>query len=97
MIPAEQTPTKTFVYTGPAGYSFPFHVTTETDVKVRYTDTLGVTTDLTYLTDNTVVLINGGVDGGTVTTTAPTSTDGTLNIYSDFPITQNTDWVNSGP
>ena len=97
MIVSEQSPTKTYAYSGPGVYAFPFQVTTETDVRVRYTDANGVVTDLGYLADYSVTLVAGGDSGGSISNTTNLGTGGSLLIYRHLPLTQLTDWVNAGP
>lgn len=93
-----QSGSQNYAYTGPGLYEFTFGIFEDTDLYVTYTDTDGAVTVLNKDVDYTVTINNPGIapSAGSITTTAPTATNGTLRIARELPLTQAVDWQNHG-
>ncbi len=69
-----------------------------TDIRVILTSSLGVETELTYITHFTVTATNDNFDnGGNVTTVATYDTGNKITIVRELGITQGSDYVENGP
>jgi hypothetical protein len=95
-----ETPIIKYVYTAPAELAFDFKVFAETDLVVRFVDSVGVVTELVLNTDYTVTL-DPGLGGGDVDVTyvppggySPTVY---IHILRKLPLSQATNWVNNDP
>jgi len=96
MTISSTTSKKTYPYTGPGSYSFPFQIKEESNITVTHIDTNGIVNPLMLNSDFTVTTVDG-VNGGTVVLTYSVAIGGTLVIERILPLTQETKWVNGGP
>ncbi len=83
-----------YSYTGAGDFTFNFRVFDSEDLRVVYTDTDGIGTNLVKDTDYTVTVEDTEPYGGTIHCTYSASS-GRLEIRRELEITQDTDWVNN--
>lgn len=81
-----------YVYTGPADYSFDFYLPSVTDLLVVHIDESGVSA---ILSDVNVVK-NTGTDGGVATINSPVESGGVVYLYRDVPYVNNVAWKHEG-
>jgi len=96
MTVSATAPVKRYTYSGAGEYSFSFRIFASTDLYVYILDSAGTLTVLS-LGSNYTVSINTETDGGSITTTTPTESGGTLVMERILDYTQETSWDNQGP
>ena len=95
-VPSSPKPLKDYIYTGPGDYDFEFLILEESDIQVRHLSIDGVTTIWVIGVDFTISMAPGGASGGIVVA-SNIATDGTIYIYRQLPLSQDTIWANTGP